>query len=163
MRRLLTLAVATAIAVGMALVPAAPAPAASRVNTVHVDVSVRIIDDETFRDEKGTRKYAETVLVGPTDPRAVVEGEGCVGQEVRVKSRFVIDLAPDRPAGTIRVYRFGRLYEGRNCSTNDLDGWVSLEYLYVGPNKTHTGSYQVRNEQEGGDRATVSYTITNTW
>lgn len=161
MRTISTWSIATSIVVGMILT-AAPASAKSRVNTVHVDVSVRIVDDETFRDEKGTRKYSETVLVGPTDPQAVVEGEGCVGQEVRVKSRFVIELAPDRPAGTIRVYRFGRLYEGGSCSTNDLDGWVSLDYLYIGPNKTHTGSYRVRNEQEGGDRATVSYTITNT-
>jgi hypothetical protein len=161
MRRISALFIAASIGIGMTLVSAAPASAKSRVNTVHIDVSVRIIDDETFRDEKGTRKYSDTVLVGPTDPRAVVEGEGCVGQEVRVKSRFVIELAPDHPAGTIRVYRFGRLYEGRSCSTNDLDGWVSLEYLYIGPNKTHTGSYRVRNEQEGGDKATVSYTITN--
>jgi hypothetical protein len=156
------LSIATSIAVGVALTSGMPASAKAQVNTVHVDVSVRIIDDETFRDEKGTRKYSDTVLVGPTDPRAVVEGEGCVGQEVRVTSRFVIELAPDHPAGTIRVYRFGRLYEGGSCSTNDLDGWVSLEYLYIGPNKTHTGSYKVRNTQEGGDRATVSYTITNT-
>jgi hypothetical protein len=161
MRTISALSIATSIVIGMTLM-ATPASAQSRVNTVHVDVSVRIVDDETFRDEKGTRKYSDTVLVGPTDPRAVVEGEGCVGREVRVKSRFVIELAPDRPAGTIRVYRFGRLYEGSNCSTNDLDGWVSLEYLYIGPNKTHTGSYRVKNENEGGDRATVSYTITNT-
>jgi len=119
MRRISALSIAMSIAIGMTLTAATPASAQSRVNTVHIDVSVRIIDDETFRDEKGTRKYSDTVLVGPTDPRAVVEGEGCVGQEVRVKTRFVIELAPDRPAGTIRVYRFGRLYEGSSCSTND--------------------------------------------
>ena len=100
--------------------------------------------------------------VEPTDGKkspnvAFVGVQKGAGGEVRVE----LDLtAVALTNGDIRVDGDAKLFEGTSESTNDLDGQRVFSTL-VPKDRFTTRTVTVRNDDEGGDFATVSLSFSN--
>jgi gas vesicle protein len=137
---------------------------------VHVATEVRlhgtveVFDHDDFSySEFGTFSFDKTITVG--DPDAgysqnvqLIEPHGtmCVDDEVRAE--FDLDVDFHITDGSVTVDMPIRLYEGDECSTNDLDGSDVLSVEVAAGQSTHR-TRKVRNTAEGDDWVEVNLTI----
>jgi len=61
-----------------------------------------------------------------------------------------VDAVDGAPGGWLQVRIEGRLYEGNNCATTDLDG-TGVRFVWLPPNATTTHTFRVKNTDEGDD------------
>lgn len=124
---------------------------------VSASATMNITDDELFNDEKGyTEQLRETVLdEGKTTSLMTLE-KG-VGGEVRVELRINARLESNE---NVIVDGIAELYEGTSENSTDLDG--RREFSMVVPkDEIITHNVNIRNDDEGGDHAEISITISN--
>lgn len=124
---------------------------------VSASVTMDITDDELFIDETGyTEQFRETVLdEGKTTSLMTLE-KG-VGGEVRVELNINARLESNE---NVTVDGIAKLYEGTSENSIDLDG--QREFSMVVPkDEIITHNVNIRNDDEGGDHAEISVTISN--
>ena len=117
------------------------------------------LDDEYFKDEKGTKTFDFEIEVprGGKNSKskfAVVK----VGGELRGEADLHLVSAPD---GSTEATISMRLYEGVSENTNDLDGTGKLVFQ-VPPDASVTKKKKVKNQDEGGDHIDLAVTIQST-
>ena len=158
MRRLAVSACTLLATATMIAVPVTEASAAD-LHSVNISGTLDIKDDESwpFSDERRTVNFNRTIAIGTNITEDTYVASGCAGGEVRVEATFrVVHIGT-----TVRVYPSVRMFEGTSCGNNDLDGSSSIPSFTVGTNSTVSNSMSVNNTDEGGDSATVRFSVRN--
>lgn len=128
---------------------------------VRIRGDMRIVDDENWpdSDEVGTFDIFKTARLDPWTRRAKLQVKECVGGEVRVEIDFNLQLLSDNTS--VAVTGEARLYEGTSCRTNDREDRESFE-ARVAADASTSRTIALRNRGAGGgDKADISFTITN--
>jgi hypothetical protein len=125
--------------------------------------NVRITDDEVInrRNERCTREVRgfDTAQM-PMDPQAVFsDTDNKCGGEVRVEFHVTAQVFPD--GGFCITSGRALLFEGAKETNNDLDGTADFGGC-VAPGQIITVNGEVRNTEEGGDKAPFSLTFAAT-
>jgi hypothetical protein len=119
---------------------------------------MNITDDETFgSDERGSAQMTREVIVTDDVTEGIMHMEKGVGGEVRVE----LDLnAIALSNSDVRIDGLARLFEGTSENTNDLDGERNFNVL-IPAGKFVSHVVNVRNDDEGGDHATITMNFRN--
>lgn len=158
MRRSLSAASAVLATAAMIAVPTSQASAGDD-HSVSIAGVIHIVDDESWpwSDEVGSISYNETISIGKNINERTYTASGCVGGEVRVEASYRVV----HEGNAIRVYPTFRLYEGTSCGNGDLDGVTTAASFPLDSGWQTSGEYHVYNTAEGGDRADITMTVTN--
>jgi hypothetical protein len=144
--------------------------------SLKLEKSYRIKDDETFRDEFKNHSSSKTIRVrrGETSnfkrSNQSSSPKLCAGGEVRLEDWDRVDVEND---GTAKLWIAMELYEGTSCNSRDLDGKFrqidrghdprnNAPFITVRPGDTVTLTKKVNNTDEGGDYGRITYKLTNT-
>jgi hypothetical protein len=119
---------------------------------------MRVVDDEDFfANETGTLQFNESTEIDEDQPEDVLHFERRVGGEVRVELDARPTLLRD---DRVRFHVTAILFEGNSEDTNDEDGRQEFNFV-VRPGRTRRIGFRLRNEDEGGDFADISFTCSN--
>jgi hypothetical protein len=125
---------------------------------------VRITDDETWPagDEHATFVFAGDCIVDPFSREDDFEYTRCGGAEARVDVTVTCRLGLDNTSVNVEVR--ATLFEGTTCGNDDNDGVRTREELISACGSGCSATeleFTVRNDDEGGDSATLDLTATN--
>lgn len=125
---------------------------------ISVTALMDIVDDETFgSDERGSAQMTREVVVTDEVSQGLMHMEKGVGGEVRVE----LDLnAIAQGNGDVRIDGNAKLYEGTSEQTSDLDGERNFVVL-IPADRFVSHVVNIRNDDEGGDRATITMNFNN--
>ncbi|QPW51608.1 hypothetical protein G9298_28465 (plasmid) [Bacillus thuringiensis] len=128
---------------------------------LRIQGTIEIVDDENFPESD---EYCPDQLEPSSTPltqdniQQVYRDSKVCGKEVRIEISLNGLLLEN---GDIRVTGDIKLYEGVSDSSNDLDGTEDVNFL-VPANGTPTAyPARVRNRDEGGDYAKITFNCTN--
>jgi len=122
--------------------------------TLYVEDSESWGSNETWR---GTKTNAVTLSTAHL-PQQFMEFVVKMGGEIRAELYFTAQII--NPNGDVVVDGEFKLFEGTSEDNNDLDGQRTFQIL-VNNNSQSSYSSRVNNDDEGGDFATASITISN--
>lgn len=123
-----------------------------------VTAVISLTDDEFWADdEHGHAERRDEQWVDSWDPQGVLQLVGKAGGELRVELNTTAAVRPD---GAVRVGIDVRLYEGTSEESTDLDGSRSILEL-VPPGQNVQVPIRINNDDEGGDFADITLTISN--
>ena len=128
---------------------------------VGVTAFVDIVDDESwpFDDEHCHGELSQQAVLTTDQPqKTFVLDKGC-GGEVLIRLSLTAQLLDN---GDVRVAGEVLLFEGIDETPGDLDGRALVQETVVPKGQTVTSSVGVANTDEGGDKATVHMTFSNT-
>ncbi len=125
---------------------------------VVIKAHIAVTDDETFgaNEHADGDQSGEAVITNQMPQELITMVQTC-GGEVRIELRLD---ARATEGGDVLVTGKALLYEGTSEQTDDLDGQESVNFLAPRDNFTHK-SYTVRNQDEGGDFAEITMTVSN--
>jgi hypothetical protein len=123
-----------------------------------IDAHIAVTDDETFGSDEHAHgdKRGEVILTSELPQELISMAQGA-GGEVRIELRLDAQATLD---GDVIVTGKIQLYEGTSEQTDDLDGEESVNFVAPRDNFTRK-SYTVRNQDEGGDHAEITMTVSN--
>jgi hypothetical protein len=126
--------------------------------TVTVSGSMRIVDDEDIVANEIERvQFAEARDLDEDQPEELIHVEGRAGGEVRVELDMNMQLIRNN---RVRIRGSTILFEGTSEENNDEDGRFDFSFV-VRPGRTVSRSFRLRNTDEGGDFADISFTCSN--
>lgn len=135
-----------------------PAPAPQVQRHVIITAAMDLTDDETFgSNEHGHAERHDERWVDSWDPQGVMSLIGKAGGEMRVELAATASVRPD---GGVRISIEAKLFEGTSEETGDLDGTNAVVQL-VPAGAIVQIPLRVNNDDEGGDFADISLTISN--
>ena len=123
-------------------------------------IDVHGIDDETFGPDEEIR-VSRTLQFVLDDNRPVTTwqmNDVRWGDECRVEADGTATRMAD---GGVQLEVEVRLYEGETEGTRDLDGTRTLTFLVPADGSPTNETIVVRNDDEGGDRATLTFRLAN--
>lgn len=125
---------------------------------ISVAGNMRIVDDETFgSNEEERRAFSDAKFLDDDQLEQVIYVEEGVGGEVRLELTINAQLLTN---DGIRVSGVASLFEGTSEDTSDLDGQHFFNFVVL-PNRVINHKFRVRNTDEGGDFADVSFSCSN--
>lgn len=125
---------------------------------VIINASMDLTDDETFgSNEHGHAERRDERWVDSWDALAVMELVAKAGGEMRVELSATAAVRPD---GSVRVSVDIKLFEGTSEETRDLDGRRSTTQLVPAGGIVQI-PIRINNDDDGGDFADISLTISN--
>ncbi len=147
--------------------PVAPPPVAPPVSTngarrLSVNVNINGTDDESIGpDEHGSSSFNREITLNDNQARQLPgppNGDLRWGGECRVE---LLLTAQKNDNGDVRLDGVALLFEGTSESTTDLDGRAAFS-IVIPRGQTLTHSLMVHNTDEGGDFASLSFSVMNT-
>ena len=143
--------------------------------SLKLDKSYRIKDDETFSDEFKNYTTTKTISVNRGEVSNFKRSNQsnsprhCAGGEVRLEDWDRVEVDSN---GVAKLWIAMELYEGTSCDSPDLDGQYReidrghnrgnrAAFIEARPGQTVTKTKKVNNTAEGGDYGQITYTLTN--
>jgi hypothetical protein len=127
---------------------------------ITVAATIDGVDDESLpweSDEYGHGEFVRETVLSNSQPQNVMHMVLRWGGECRVELNMT---GQQLDSGDVRVNGEALLFEGTSEDSGDLDGKKVFDFL-VPRKKSIMNVQEVRNEDEGGDRATIRMTVSN--
>jgi hypothetical protein len=122
--------------------------------SAHIDGT----DDETFgSNEFGSASFTRETVLNDSQPQNLIEMVCKWGGECRVELELTGQRLND---DGVRIDGHAKMFEGTSEETDDFDGQTLFQFV-VPKGRTVGNSQTVRNEDEGGDFADISMTVSN--
>lgn len=126
---------------------------------ITVQASMFVLDDEWGSDEKVWRQQSNSAILSSQGiTQTVMVFEVHMGGEIFVEFTVTAELIDSY--GNAQVHCDLKLYEGTDEYSDDLDGEREF-VLYVPAGRVVNHFVRVNNDDEGGDYATVSMSVSN--
>jgi hypothetical protein len=125
------------------------------VASAHMDIT----DDETFgSNEHGSADGQSDMFISNKQPRVFMKLIGKAGGEVRIELSLNASATTE---GDIQISGDAKMFEGTSEESDDLDGTTPVNFTVPRDEIIPNMPIHVSNQDEGGDFADITLTVSN--